>query len=74
MHAGVCYWALIVKLGEESIRERVREEVGSWVVVGGCCCSALLLISSCAFYLLVIILMLSARKVYRAAILYANRA
>ena len=40
MHAGVCYWALIVKLGEESIRERVREEVGSWVVVGGCCCSA----------------------------------
>ena len=33
MHAGVCYWALIVKLGEESIRERVRE--GSGELGGG---------------------------------------
>ena len=33
MHAGVCYWALIVKLGEESIRERVREGSGE---LGGC--------------------------------------
>ena len=72
MHAGVCYWALIVKLGEESIRERVRE--GSGELGGGWWAGAvaLLLISSCAPYLLVIILMLSARKVYRAAILYAN--